>query len=270
MSVAIGAGLLGLAAALLLPAGPHRAVRRLRSEAGPRAVARRDPVWPIAGGAAMLCIVVAWVFAGTTGAVFAVCVASLGLTAVRVVRVALRERVRLLRSREVTEAGEVLAGMLRLGNVPAQALAAASAECPALREAAAALLVGGDPAEVLDRCAGLPGYHDLARVAAGWRIATATGASMTSTMDAIAAQLRAGELVAGLVRAELSAPRATGRILAVLPVAGLLLGYFVGGDPVGFLTRNWVGELCLVGGVWLMCAGLLWTDALADRAAASR
>lgn len=91
---------------------------------------------------------------------------------------------------------------------------------------------------------------------------------MTSTMAAVAASLRADEAVSGVVRAELSAPRATGRLLAALPLAGLGLGYVVGGDPIGFLTGGWIGQICLVGGVGLGCAGLLWTDRLADRAGA--
>jgi tight adherence protein B len=108
--------------------------------------------------------------------------------------------------------------------------------------------------------------EELAQIAAGWRVATRTGASMASTMDAVAERLRTDQQVSGVVRAELSAPRATGRLLAALPLAGLLLGYLMGGDPLGFLTGTPIGEGCLVLGVALMCAGLVWTDHLADRA----
>jgi tight adherence protein B len=62
----------------------------------------------------------------------------------------------------------------------------------------------------------------------------------------------------------LSAPRATSRLLAVLPLAGLALGYGFGGDPVGFLAGSAPGQLSLVVGVALGCAGVLWTERIAD------
>lgn len=260
------AGAFGLATWLALSAGSRGAVRRLRGVPEAQARASIPTTWPLAGAAATALVIVSAVAVGRTGAVLAGCVSMVGLSVMALVRSSLRDRQRQRRRVAVTEASETLAGLLRLGHIPARALATAAVECAPLREAAAAQSVGDDVADTLAKTARRPGYDDLTQVAAGWRIASATGASMQSTIHAVSTRLRADQQVSGVVRAELSAPRATGRLLAALPVAGLVLGYVIGGDPVGFLTANWVGELCLLAGVALMCAGLLWTDRLADNA----
>ncbi|WP_051208856.1 type II secretion system F family protein [Propionicicella superfundia] len=261
--------LFALAAGLAVPRSPGRVLSRLAAGQPVRAAARRDPVWPAALALAVGGVVVAALAGGRVVATGAVCVAIVALTLLRVVRGGLAARTRRRRRAEVALAGETLAGLLRLGHVPARALAIAAEECTVLREAAAAQGVGADVADTLAKASSQPGLDELAQIAAGWRIATATGASMASTMDAVAVRLRGEQQVSGVVRAELSAPRATGRLLAGLPVAGLLLGYLMGGDPLGFLTGTVLGEACLIAGVSLMCAGLLWTDRLADRAGGS-
>ena len=87
---------------------------------------------------------------------------------------------------------------------------------------------------------------------------------MARSIDAIAEE-PTGQELASTVAVELAASRAASRLLAVLPVAGIGLGYGFGGDPVAFLTETrWAA--CLVVAVALAVAGLWWTDALADRA----
>ena len=54
------------------------------------------------------------------------------------------------------------------------------------------------------------------------------------------------------------------RLLAALPLAGVALGYGFGGDPLAFLAGSLPGQLSLIGGVSLGCAGVVWTEHIAD------
>lgn len=166
---------------------------------------------------------------------------------------------------EVVRACQLVGGMLGLGQVPAEALRAAAARTPVLAEAAAVQSLGGEVAVVLRRAATGPGREGLSQLANAWQVAERTGASMATTLTAVAERLAADLALRATVEAELSAPRATGRLLAVLPVAGVGLGYLLGGDPVAFLTSSLFGQLCLAGGALLGCVGLVWTELLADR-----
>lgn len=167
----------------------------------------------------------------------------------------------------VARATEVLAGMLRVGSVPAVALAAAAQEHPVLAEAGASQGVGGDVVGSLRRAAESPGREGLVELAAAWEVAQRTGASLCDTIEAVASELRRRQEAASTVRVELAATRAAGKVLVGLPAVGVLLGYGLGGDPVKFLTSNLLGEACLVLATVLSSAGLLWTDTLAARAA---
>ncbi|MDQ7991362.1 MAG: pilus assembly protein TadB [Propionicimonas sp.] len=215
----------------------------------------------------------AWLVAAVVGAVGALAVDwAVGLSTAVVVVVAAwvwrRHRLRrnAVRERaEVVRSAQLLSGMLKLGLIPAAALKAAAGQAPVLAEAAAVQAMGGGVAPVLRQGAGAPGRAGLGELARAWELAERTGASMTATLDAVAEQLSRAEAVRDTVAAELAAPRATGRLLAGLPVAGVALGYLLGGDPLGFLTGSLAGRGCLLVGVALGCAGLVWTELLADR-----
>ena len=86
-----------------------------------------------------------------------------------------------------------------------------------------------------------PVCESLVELGIAWEVAERTGASLNATLDALTGRLSARRTVGHMVAAELSAPRATGRLLAVLPVAGVLLGYSFGGDPLAFLTGSLPG-----------------------------
>lgn len=166
---------------------------------------------------------------------------------------------------EVVRACQLVGGMLGLGQVPAEALRTAAARAPVLAEAAAVQSLGGEVSAVLRRAAGEPGREGLNHLANAWQVAEQTGASMATTLGAVAERLVADLALRATVEAELAAPQATGRLLAVLPIAGIGLGYLLGGDPIGFLTSSVFGQVCLVLGAALGCAGLVWTELLADR-----
>ena len=93
---------------------------------------------------------------------------------------------------------------------------------------------------------------------------------MAAALERVTANLADDHALAATVAAELAGPRATGKIMAVLPACGLALGYALGGDPVGFLLSGTLGWACLVGGVALAATGVLWVERLARRAAGER
>ncbi len=202
--------------------------------------------------------------AGGAGTASGLAAALPALTAVHLWR---RQRARATaaaRAREVVSACQLLAGLLRVGHVPASALEIAAGDAPVLAEAAAVLRVGGPAGTVLRRLGEGPGGAGLRELGVAWDVAERTGASLTATLDTLAERLVARQTVRDVVAAELAAPRATGRLLAALPVAGVLLGYSFGGDPLDFLTGSLPGQLSLVVGAVLGCAGVLWTERIAD------
>lgn len=173
-----------------------------------------------------------------------------------------------LAAAEVFAACELLAGLIRVGHVPAAALRIAAKDSPCLNEVVAAQRIGGEVGPALRRAGAGAGREGLAELGVAWEVAEQTGASLPATVDSLAERLAARRKVAAVVATELAAPRATGRLLAMLPVAGLLLGYSFGGDPVAFLTGSVIGQLSLVLGIGLGCAGVLWTERLAESASA--
>lgn len=239
----------------LRPPPPGRSAR-------PGGVVGRRAVLPASVGAAT---VLGGVLGGSTGLVLGF---ALALPAVTAVLVWLRHRRRAhaeRNARAVAAACQLLVGLLRVGHVPSAALTIAARDAPVLAEAAALLGIGSEAAPALHRLGTGPGMSGLAELGAAWQVAERTGASLTATLDALADRLTARRAVEQVVAAELAAPRATGRLLAVLPVAGLVLGYALGGDPLAFLTGSLAGRLSLAAGVTLGCAGVLWTERIADR-----
>jgi tight adherence protein B len=254
-----------LAVLLLAGRSPAARVRRLDSRPEPvdRSLRWRWLIVPVSLAAL---VGAGGVMAGAAGA--AVCFA-IGLPVATTLLVWRRHTARrssVANAAAVAAACRVLAGLLRLGHVPSSALRVAAAECPLLAEVVAVQQVGGEVAPVLRRLGARPGSRGLAELGVAWEVSERTGASLGATLDALAERLVATSAVNDVVSAELAAPRATGRLLAVLPVAGLLLGYGMGGDPVAFLTGSAAGQVSLSLGVVLGCAGVVWTERLADGA----
>jgi tight adherence protein B len=219
----------------------------------------------VAGGVVALAVVV-----GPSPAAVGLAVAIAAASAVRLAQAAHRRRRSLAARRAVTEACAVLASQLRIGRVPSDALAVAAQDCPVLDRARSAAQLGGDVVsvwQVQSTAAGCGGLADLARA---WRVSSETGAPMAAALERVATNLGDDQSLAATVAAELAGPRATGKIMAVLPVCGLALGYALGGDPVRFLLTGALGWGCLVGGVALAALGVLWVERLARHAAGDR
>ncbi len=168
----------------------------------------------------------------------------------------------------VIELCGTVAGEVRAGRPPDQALAAA--DWAALGGSAtavpAAARYGGDVPAALRAGAQPPGADGLRGVAACWQVAVDGGASLAAGLERVAEALRAERDQDEELRAQLAGPRATVLTLAMLPAFGLLLGAAMGAEPLRELLHTPAGLVCLVGGALLEWAGLAWTAAIIRRA----
>jgi tight adherence protein B len=190
--------------------------------------------------------------------------AALSIAATR--RRAARRRSAATRRAAILEACDLLAAELKAGQPPVRALGYAAQAWVELEPAATQARLGGDVAEALRMVGSRPGGDALAMVAAAWQVAFRTGAGLAGVLDRVTDGLRAEDATRREVVATLGAPRATARLLAVLPVFGLLLGTGIGADPWTFLLATAPGLLCLALGCALAVAGLLWVERIADAA----
>ncbi|MFH8345196.1 type II secretion system F family protein [Streptomyces sp. NPDC018045] len=172
-----------------------------------------------------------------------------------------RARERERRGAAVIELCEAVAGELRAGRQPGQALTAVGA--PGFGEEGAALgaaaRFGGDVPAALRAAARLPGAEGLAGVAACWQVAVDGGAGLAAGLERIATALRAERDQRDDLRAQLAGPRATALMLALLPVGGLAMGSALGADPLGVLLHTPAGWACLLVGGLLEWCGVAWT-----------
>jgi tight adherence protein B len=113
------------------------------------------------------------------------------------------------------------------------------------------------PADPSAGGAGLDGWLDVAV-----EVSRRTGAPAAGPVTAVAAAARAELDQLGGVRAAVAATRASTRLLAGLPVLGLLLGHSLGAEPLRFLLWSPAGWGCLGAAAVLQAAGLRWTRRL--------
>ena len=234
----------------------------------------RWPVLAAAGAAAALVAAgpVAALLGGAAGVA-----SSRAITARRAARDRSAERTR------AVEACATLAAELRAGRTPAEALGAAQSVATggsraALAAAGAAAAAGADvPSAML---AHLSGAHTrapatavpelLRALAACWSVCSAAGSGLAAAVERLEEGVRAAEAQRRAVEAELAGPRATAGLLALLPLAGLLLASGLGADPLRVLLHTPAGVVCLLVGVGLDALGVLWTGRLVARAGGAR
>jgi tight adherence protein B len=230
------------------------------------AVSHRWPMLAAVVGSGLL-VMSGSLLDGPRGAVLGLALVAVGGTVAGLIRQRRRRGSALQGRVEVARACAALAAQLRVGQVPSEALIVAAADCAVLREARDAQDLGGNVTRVWRSQARAPGYAGLIDLARAWQVSSRSGASMSVALDHVADGLAADQSLRAVVAGELSAPRATGKVMAVLPGCGVGLGYLLGGDPVDWLLAGPLGWGCLLGGVVLACLGVLWIEALAQRAA---
>jgi tight adherence protein B len=175
---------------------------------------------------------------------------------------------------------EILRGLRALNRelrTGADPLAAAEAAAGSARDAggrvigALVLLMRTGEAPATDMAAASasgavsPADRVLDSLRSGWllsrRHGVAFGRVVTGIADELADQLSADQARAGQV----AGPRMSGYVMAALPLMGVLLGAGMGVNPVQVLLGSPLGNLLLVVGVALMCAGLLWSARIVGR-----
>ena len=178
------------------------------------------------------------------------------------------------RSREadtsaVLEVCDLLAAELTVGRPPGAALRAAGLLWAPLSPVVEAFHLGSDVPMALRALAReRPGAADLRLVAGAWQVAHHSGHGLAGALTRTSRGIRARRRTRRLVDSELASARATARLVALLPLAVLLMGSGAGSDPWGFLFATPIGLLCLASGLSLIGLGLWWIERLAAAAAA--
>ena len=258
-------GALLMCGCLLLVRVPGR--RRLRvvaSRSSPKSWLNKGILGSAAGALLVVAVgLTAAVAAGVAGAVVAWAVA----------------RARVRQARAATRVGVVellrsVAGELRSGRPAGVAFAvAAQLAEPRLRAVIAPLAdvaARGDAGELADAMRAIAASRrdlaGLSRFAACWQVAATSGGALAPAVDRVADALHDEIDFAKSLTASLAAPRATVRLLAVLPVLGLALGGAIGARPLAFLLGSPAGLSCLAVAAGFEAAGVSWARRIARQA----
>lgn len=84
------------------------------------------------------------------------------------------------------------------------------------------------------------------------------GAPLAEVVDRVAAGIGDAQAAQGQRRLALVGPVATARLLAALPLFGLVLGGVLGARPLAVLTDGGLGTLSGAAGVVIGCVGVWW------------
>ncbi|MFH0520660.1 type II secretion system F family protein [Streptomyces sp. M41] len=269
-----GAAVMALGAVVCLTGGPNSGARRTQLLfAGGGAVRAGAADWRQLAGALKRLrgrLRAEW-WAAAVGLVLGVLGSSVLPVVAGAIGVPLLRRARLVR--EARRARErrgdavialcgALAGEVRAGRQPGEALLRAARDSGGLGEAQAVVLAaarfGGDVPGALAVAARQPGAEGLSGLAACWRVAVDQGAGLAAGLDRLEGALRAERDQRADLRAQLAGARSTVAMLAGLPVLGLLLGAAMGADPLRVLLHTGAGFGCLVVGGSLEGLGMWW------------
>ncbi|GAB3660227.1 hypothetical protein GCM10027589_21840 [Actinocorallia lasiicapitis] len=169
----------------------------------------------------------------------------------------------------VIELCDNLAAELTAGRTPEDALSAAiQSLSPPLSTLLHPIPSAPDIPAALEASATLPGTDPLRLLAACWRVGVERGATLATVVDTLAAALRDDAAHREHVTSQLAAPRATARLLAVLPLLGIGMAAALGTHPLAFLFTTLPGLTALILGLTLNLTGLYWTHQIAHSAEA--
>jgi len=155
------------------------------------------------------------------------------------------KRERDARAAAVADVTFALAGELRAGRTPSEALRAAATTAGPLAEsllaAAGSVAVGGSAAAELEAASLLPGAERLRSVAAAWRVTESAVGRVALVLERLGEAMDRDDQVQRELAAALAAPKATTMLLAGLPVFGLGMGQAVGAHPFHLLFSTPLG-----------------------------
>jgi tight adherence protein B len=260
-------------AAMCWPVGPDR--RRLDTLFHSRVAAQPEPIgrsW-----VEQHCLILSVTLAAVLGAFLAgpgggLAAAMASSTATLRWRAGRERRIGATAATGLVDALAVLVAELRAGAHPADAARAAGLDghvdaSRSLSAAAAAARLGGDVPAVLRSACSASLRPWLGRLADAWSLAERHGIPLADLLDAVRADTEQRVRFAAEVQARLAGPRATAAVLAGLPLLGLALGHAMGAAPLRVLGATAAGQVLLVVGTGLACAGVLWSARLMDGAA---
>ena len=92
-------------------------------------------------------------------------------------------------------------------------------------------------------------------IIAASRLSAEVGAPLVDVLDRLRSTLEADDEIASERAAALAGPRASARILAWLPLAGLGLGAAIGADPISVFADGGVGSAVMLAGLGCHLAG---------------
>jgi tight adherence protein B len=171
---------------------------------------------------------------------------------------------------------QALSGLVAELNAGANAAAAATAVAEDADPESAAVLVavagavrlGGDVDRAVRQCsASAPHLTGLLRpLAAALTLARRHGLPTAEVLDAVRKDVDGRLRFSRQVQARMAGPRASGMVLAALPVVGIGLGQLMGAAPLRVLLTTGIGQGLLAVGTVLVCAGLLWIAKLTAQA----
>lgn len=107
---------------------------------------------------------------------------------------------------------------------------------------------------------------DLQRLGTLWETSEKHGIPLVRLLEQMRTRIDARQRHRQATSAQLQGPQATAVILALLPLAGILMGTVMGADPLGFLTGGGLGGLLLVVGVSLVAGGFVMTQKILEGA----
>ncbi|APU12369.1 MULTISPECIES: type II secretion system F family protein [Actinoalloteichus] len=159
----------------------------------------------------------------------------------------------------------MMSAELRAGAAPAEAAAGAARDAEptvagVLVAIASTARLGGDvPARLRTAAVDRPRCAEaLARLGRSWAAAERRGVPLAEALDAVRRDLDFRVKTANGLAARMAGPRATGVVLASLPLLGVALGEAMGAGPLEVLFGGELGRLLLVVGVALDCLGVWW------------
>ncbi len=182
-----------------------------------------------------------------------------------------RRRARRLRYRDTECAAlldglEVVIGELRVGAHPSAAAAVAATEVEGIAGRAFAVSAArgrlGGSVESGLRAPGTVIAAELGRIADVWQVADRHGVALAELLAAARSDLSGRIRFRARTAAALAGARASAAVLSGLPLLGIALGQLMGAAPLRILLGAGAGTILLPLGTGLICAGLLWTDAI--------